>query len=194
MVAILTAGDAYFVCYAATLRTEPFIILGIMVRLFRAVRLPDQAQAGSAARYWTAAGLGLALGATIPLRLLFLLLVSLILIWVVWPRAGAIESAAMAGMVVTGMIPLFTLCNMGRFDHFVPLSANLGIALFSATHPICGVRIVSILPPGKGTYADQIPPGLSGCDEACIDRALLGLRFLAEGHLRYVLLSTSRVP
>jgi hypothetical protein len=98
--------------------------------------------------------------------------------------------------VVLSLILPFTLYNYIRFERFVLLNTNAGFAFYWANHPIYGTHFVPILPYKWGTYQDLIPKELLSLDEAALDQALLGLgiQFVLDDPVRYLLLSISRIP
>lgn len=192
----LTACYAYFVYYAAALMTEPLYMTGILASLYLAVRLADSVDEGQRGKYWLAVGLGLALGATVLLRQIFLVVVPIIALWIAWGRRGALMPIGMSAFILIGMILPFTLYNYLRFDQFVLLNTNAGFAFFWANHPVYGTQFVPILPPEMGSYASLIPVELRALNEAALDRALLrrGIEFVVEDPGRYLQLSLSRIP
>jgi len=198
--AVLTAGYAYFIYYAATLMTEPFYITAILGCLYVAILLGrgrvDTTQRRTANKSgWLAVALGLLMGMAVLLRQLFLVVVPFVLLWVVFAGIGRrIRYAAFALLIVGVLVLPFTYYNASRFHRFVLLNTNAGYAFFWANHPIHGAQFVSILP--SATYVDLIPPELKSLDEAALDQALLrqGLGFVLADPIRYLALSASRVP
>jgi hypothetical protein len=102
----------------------------------------------------------------------------------------------LATTIVILMILPFTVYNYLRFDRFVLLNTNAGFAFFWGNHPIYGTKFIPILPRSMGSYNDLIPPELLKLDEAALDQALLkiGLGFVFQDPVRYLLLSLSRIP
>lgn len=192
----MTAVYTYFIYYAATLMTEPFYIIAILAGLWFAVRLARESQAGIV-RARTALALGVALGGTVLLRQLFLLIVPFVFLWVWWAgmRKG-VGRLALAGVVIALMILPFTLFNYMRFHRFVLLNTNAGYAFYWGNHPIYGAHFVPILTPEMGTYQELIPEELLSLDEAALDQELLrrGVQFVLDDPERYLLLSLSRIP
>lgn len=197
--AAISAVYVYFIYYAATLMTEPFYIVTILLSLWLLLRLSEVETRSSA--IWMSLALGFSLGVTVLLRQLFLLLVPFFLLWLVWAtyrrtkRLPLLPAVIVASIVALFIIP-FTLFNAGRFDTPVLLNTNAGYAFFWANHPVYGTRFVDILPPGSGSYQDMIPEELRHLDEAALERALLqrGIRFVVDDPGRYILLSLSRIP
>jgi 4-amino-4-deoxy-L-arabinose transferase-like glycosyltransferase len=74
---------AYFVYYAATLMTENFYIIGILWVLYIAGELGQAGESPSATRE-KGLLLGLALGATVLLRQVFLLFIPVLFLWLLW--------------------------------------------------------------------------------------------------------------
>lgn len=200
LAAVLTAGYAYFIYYAATLMTEPFYITAILGSLYVALllgRKPADTTRGLNERRSVrlAFGLGLLVGAAVLLRQLFLVVVPFLLLWMTCAVPGRrIRHAALVVGVLGVLILPFSLYNAGRFHRFVLLNTNAGYAFFWANHPIHGVRFQPILP--SSTYVDLIPTELRSLDEAALDQALLrqGVGFVLSDPVRYLALSASRLP
>jgi 4-amino-4-deoxy-L-arabinose transferase-like glycosyltransferase len=203
--AILTAFYAYFIYYSATLMTEPFYILAIMASLLISMRLVGKVsedgenQNGILARenLWMGVWLGLTLGVAVLMRQLFLLVVPFILIWIWWASGKRIWISLFVSvvMIIIMVIP-FTIFNYLQFDRFVLLNTNAGYALFWSNHPIYGTSFVPILTEDLGSYSALIPEDLLSLDEAALDQELLklGIGFILEDPIRYLLLSISRIP
>lgn len=203
--AAITAVYVYFVYYAATLMTEPFYITAILGVFLLTMLLIDRLAnwkpgAPIASILLLAEAFGLALGATVLLRQVFLTLLPFLFLWILWVTRKNLR-AALAGLAVSGLIAAlmvlpFTLYNYIRFNNFVLLNTNAGYAFFYANHPIYGTKFIPILPPGMGSYQDLIPIELRHLDEAALDKALLGrgMQFVFDDPLRYLLLSASRIP
>jgi hypothetical protein len=98
--------------------------------------------------------------------------------------------------VILSLILPFTFYNYARFERFVLLNTNAGFAFYWANHPIYGTHFEPILPYKWGTYQDLIPRELLKLDEAALDQELfrLGIRFVLDDPVRYLLLSLSRIP
>ncbi|MCA9994240.1 MAG: glycosyltransferase family 39 protein [Anaerolineales bacterium] len=194
----LTAVYLYFIYYAAALMTEAFYITGILASLYLLMRL---AKASKEEETRLTLLLGLALGGTILLRQLFLLLVPFLLAWLWWARIqnGRKMSfhmpVAIIALIALLILP-FSLYNTQRFGHFVLLNTNAGYAFFLANHPIYGTHFEPILPPEMGSYQELIPTELRHLDEAALERELMsrGLQFVLADPLRYLQLSLSRIP
>lgn len=198
--AALTAIYAYFAYYSASLMTEPFYFIAVLGSLYLAIELVDRLKAESPAQgivFRWAVALGVALGAAVLLRQVFLLFIPLMLVWV-WLAAGRRKSAIIGvSAVLVGLVILpFTLFNYSRFDRFVLLNTNAGFAFFWANHPIYGTQFQPILPGEMGSYQNLIPGEIRDLDEAAMDQALLrrGIQFVVEDPFRYLQLSVSRVP
>jgi 4-amino-4-deoxy-L-arabinose transferase-like glycosyltransferase len=211
LAATFTAIYVYFIYYAATLMTEPFYITAIMGALLGLLHL-RRAAPGRESR--VALAVGLALGVTVLLRQLFLLLIPFLLLWLAFVRwmdrrSSAREPTDLAVaprapwrviVIITGVVALmivpFTAYNYARFDRFVLLNTNAGFAFFWANHPVYGTRFQAILPPELGSYQDLIPEELRHLDEPALEQTLLarGLAFVAADPVRYTRLSLSRVP
>lgn len=189
--AAITAIYIYFIYYAATLMTESFYIVCILWAFFLAIRIGrGQKQSWS---QWVL--LGLALGLTVLLRQVFLLVIPFIFVWIWYAARPKLALFLIAiGLIVMQILP-WTLRNQAVFDHFVILNTNSGYAFFWGNHPIYGTRFISILPEEMGTYASLIPADLLHLNEAELDSALLTLAIdnIKADPMRYVLLSLSRI-
>lgn len=202
----LTAVYAYFIYYDATLMTEPFYITSVMGALYLAILIAqtsmnktDHVHLRKVIRLSIC--LGLALGAAVLLRQLFLLFVPFLFLWIMWVKRKQNWRLAVIGIFISSAIIVlillpFTLYNFSRFGRFVLLNTNSGYAFFWANHPIYGTHFVPILTPEMGSYQSLIPAELWNLDEAALDQALLkrGLQFVIDDPIRYVLLSISRIP
>jgi 4-amino-4-deoxy-L-arabinose transferase-like glycosyltransferase len=193
--AFLTAVYAYFIYYGGTLMTEPFYITAILGVLSLAIQL---AQPGSN-KWKTSLLLGLALGATVLMRQLFLLFVPFLLLWVFWSSwrsKGGVRLLhyAIPVLVVAAMIAPFTIYNTARFGHFVLLNTNSGYAFFWGNHPYYGSKFIPIL--SEEEYLALLPVDQLYLDEAALDSELLrrGIQFILDDPGRYALLSLSRIP
>ncbi len=193
----ITAVYLYFIYYAAALMTEPFYITAILLSLLLAVRLARSAGEETGRGRILALQLGLALGAAILLRQLFLLMVPLIYLWIWWPaRKRQVVNLLLTTAVIGLMILPATLYNARRFDSFVLLNTNAGFAFFWGNNPIYGYEFQPILNQDETSYGELIPVELRSLDEAALDRELLkrGLQFVVEDPGRYLVLSLSRIP
>ena len=101
-----------------------------------------------------------------------------------------------SGSLIVLIVLPFTIFNYLRFDRFVLLNTNAGYALFWSNHPIYGTQFVPILTDEMGSYLELIPEELLSLDEAALDQELLkiGVGFILEDPLRYLVLSISRIP
>lgn len=195
--AAMTALYGYFVYYSATLMTEPFYLCAILLALYLSVRVMRGWPSGSRQEWLVGLALGLALWAGVLLRQLLLLMVPVVLLWVWWATSWRSTRVIVASVVVVAVMILpFTIYNSTRFDQFVLLNTNAGYAFYWANHPIYGTSFVPILRESMGSYTDLIPTDLRSLDEAALDRALLklGVGFVLQDPIRYILLSISRIP
>ncbi len=196
--AAVTAAYAYFIYYSAALMTEAFYICAILASLLLAVRIRRSARGEMPGR--ASAGdlmlLGLAMGAAVLLRQVFLIVIPFLLLWLWWQHRRDTARVLVPAAVVVLLILPFTLYNLNRFDRFVLLNTNAGYAFFWSNHPIHGTRFMPILPPEAGSYQSLIPRELRDLDEAALDQELLrrGLGFVLDEPGRYLLLSASRIP
>jgi 4-amino-4-deoxy-L-arabinose transferase-like glycosyltransferase len=198
----ITAIYGYFIYYGASLMTEAFYTVAIMLGLYLAILLTDwvrdsERQPGFGQLLKWGVIIGVTLVTTILLRQLFLIFIPFIFIWIWW-RAGkkSISILLVSGLVVFILIIPFTIYNYTRFNRFVLLNTNAGFAFFWGNHPIYGTHFESILPPEMGSYQELIPEELKDLNEAALDQELLkrGIQFVIDDPLRYVLLSISRIP
>ena len=90
---------AYFVYYAATLMTESFYIIGILLVLDIAGQLGQAGQSPPAALQQGLI-LGLALGVTVLLRQVFLLFIPVLFFWLLWRSYHYQTSPSRAGLIV----------------------------------------------------------------------------------------------
>ena len=200
--AALTAIYGYFIYYAASLMTESFYIVAIMVSLYFAILLTDLGAASESKPgvgqiiKWGIA-LGIVLGIAILLRQLFLLFIPFLFIWVLW-KGGKYQfgTLVVSGVVILIIILPFTIFNYIRFNRFVLLNTNAGFAFFWGNHPIYGDHFEPILPDNMGSYQDLIPENIRDLNEAALDQELLirGVQFVLDDPVRYLRLSVSRIP
>jgi hypothetical protein len=212
----LSAVYVYFFYYAGGLLTETFYIIGILWTLDVALRLADTVRRketeGDALKlkWWPWVELGLAIGATVLLRQVFLLFMPFLYLWLWWQvsarqqrspitarfsrmfRWSAIKGLIGAAVIVVLLIVPWTIRNYRVFGTFVPLNTNAGYAFFWGNHPIYGTRFEGILT--KARYGDLIPDELRSLNEAKLDSALLerGIGFIVADPVRFALLSLSR--
>jgi 4-amino-4-deoxy-L-arabinose transferase-like glycosyltransferase len=202
--AAISAVYAYFIYYSASLMTESFYILAILVSLYLAMILSRSDQLENAPRQNTikyAVYLGIALSICALLRQLILLFIPFLLLWVWWCRWQENQKSLIVplgiSVLIIGLIILpVTIFNYSRFTRFVLLNTNAGYAFFWGNHPIYGTQFEPILPPEMGSYQDLIPSELRHLDEAALDQALLkrGFEFISDDPARYIALSFSRIP
>jgi hypothetical protein len=202
----LTTVYIYFIYYGASLMTEPFYITAVMGGLYLTIlfaQTSDYKNDSAPHRKIIKLSifLGLALGAAVLLRQLFLFFIPVLFLWILWVRRKQNWRSTVAGIfissaIVVSMILPFTIYNISRFGRFVLLNTNSGYAFFWANHPIYGAHFLPILPTEMGSYQSLIPDELRNLDEAALDQALLkrGLQFVVDDPTRYMLLSVSRTP
>jgi hypothetical protein len=208
--AALNAIYIYFFYYAGALVTETFYITTILWTFdaaFRIVTVPgDTVHTKPSLNQWLE--FGLAIGLTLLLRQVFLLFLPFLFLWVWWNlpaaeekswfhRAGwsAVKGLSLTTTVMALMILPFTIRNYRAFGTFVLLNTNAGFAFFWGNHPVHGTSFMSILPAGRQSYYDLIPPELLSLNEAQLDRALLerGMAFVFDDPQRIFWLSISRL-
>ncbi len=196
--AAISALYIYFIYYGGSLMTEPFYITAILYSLFIVLQLSEDEDRATEIKHGIL--LGIALGATVLLRQVFLLFIPFLFLWL-WVtrqkrrlRLPILSSVLSLGLVVLFILP-FTLYNHSRFGRYI-LNTNSGFAFYWGNHPIYGTHFMPILPVEMGTYQDLVPAELHSLDEAALDQALLrrGLQFVIDDPKRYLLLSVSRIP
>lgn len=216
LAAAFSAVYVYFVYYAGSLLTEPFYIVGVLwtldctLRLGERYRVHSQEPPSPRSNWGLWLELGLAVGVTVLLRQLYLLIVPFLLLWLWWSclpsRRWSVRTqwrvrymplaagSTLALAIVAALILPWTVRNYRAFDTFVPLNTNSGYAFFWGNHPIYGTHFVGILPADGPSYYNLIPPELLHLNEAELDKALLqrGLAFVRDDPGRYLLLSLSR--
>ena len=188
----ITAVYIYFIYYAATLMTESFYIICILWSF----AIVMQIQRSEKQTWYLWLLFGLALGLTVLLRQVFLLVIPLTFIWLWYAaRPKLYYFLVPVGIVILLILP-WTIRNQIVFDQFVILNTNSGYAFFWGNHPIYGVKFISILPAELGTYASLIPSDLLHLNEAELDSALLKIAIddIKADPVRYFWLSLSRIP
>jgi 4-amino-4-deoxy-L-arabinose transferase-like glycosyltransferase len=102
-----TAVYTYFIYYAATLMTEPFYIVTILLSLLFAVLYVEQGRASKPEHkkdlLWGVL-LGLSLGATILFRQIFLLFLPFLFVWVWWARRHQAGRAPFLPLVISAAL------------------------------------------------------------------------------------------
>jgi hypothetical protein len=202
----LSAVYLYFVFYSGALVTESLYLVAILwvLDLVTAIAYQGEPERDPRAiRTWVL--LGLACGASVLLRQVFLLMVPLVLVWLVWQLArtkaqglGLSALTARAGivlLVIGGCTLPWTVRNYIVFGEIVPLNTNAGFAFFWGNHPIHGTNFIPILPDDPNVnYGTLIPRELRTLNEAQLDQALLirGWGFVRDEPWRYARLSISR--
>jgi len=210
--AVLSAIYIYFFYYGGSLLTESFYIVGILWSLDVAMRIvEDSHQAADIEdrkpNKWLWIQLGLAIGVTVLLRQLFLMFLPFLFLWIWWNvtrptgslqiNGRELHKTALFGLlistlVIVMMIIPWTIRNYRAFNMFVPLNTNAGFAFYWGNHPIHGTDFIPIIT--TEGYQDLIPKELLPLSEAEIDRDLLklGIGFIIEDPVRFILLSISR--
>ncbi|MBK7896864.1 MAG: glycosyltransferase family 39 protein [Candidatus Promineifilaceae bacterium] len=192
MAAGITAVYVYLFYYAAALITESFYISTIMASFLLAFRIRQT----NSTRWADWLLLGLALGATVLLRQLFLLFVPFLLLWLWWAARPRPWRLLLPLIIIGVMVAPFTLRNSQAFGRFVLLNTNSGYAFFWGNHPRYGTQFIPIL--GNGEYIEMIPPELltQGLNEAELESELLslGVGYVFDDFGRYLQLSLSRIP
>ncbi len=188
----ITAVYIYFIYYAATLMTESFYIICILWSIAIAIQI--QQTENRTRSQWLL--FGIALGLTILLRQVFLLVVPFIFLWLWYAARPKLYYFLIPVGIILMMILPWTIRNQIVFDHFVILNTNSGYAFFWGNHPIYGTEFISILPEEMGTYASLIPSELLHLNEAELDSALLDIAIdnIKSDPVRIFWLSLSRIP
>jgi hypothetical protein len=194
LAAAITAVYGYFVLYAATLMTETFYIGTLLWSLTVGLSVGKRLRDGCSVTLSLALQLGLGLGLAALLRQSVLPWTAILSLWLLWQaRAGkrwrpVVGTLAVTGLVVLACILPWTVRNYRVYGQFLLLNSNAGYAMYSAQHPMHGTSF-------REFEAAPLPAGGWGRPEAELDRDLmrLGVQFVVEDPLRYVLLSLSRV-
>jgi hypothetical protein len=186
--ALLAAGYAYFILYAATLMTETFYMIALLLTLECALTLAERPSA------WGGVTLGLALGLSTLLRQSILPWAAVMFVWLLW--VGHCQSAlrrmfgalVLCSAVLSAMILPFAIRNYRVYGTFLLLNSNAGYAMYSAQHPMHGTSFQEFA-------AAPVPDELMGLNEAQLDRELMrrGIGFVLAEPGRYLLLCLSRV-
>jgi hypothetical protein len=196
----------YFVYYSAGLLTESFYIVMVLwtidLTLSIAAALKTSPAPTGLMQRWLL--LGIAIGSAVLLRQLFLILVPFLFMWIawaVWTAATPIKpkwlTLLQGGVCVAGVVVMFiapwTFLNYQNFHKFVMLNTNAGFAFFWANHPSYGTHFVDLLT--DDAYFKMIPHELYSLDEPGLSSALfqLGLGYVLDDPVRYILLSLSRI-
>ena len=106
--AAISAVYIYFIYYAATLMTEPFYIVTILLSLWLLLRL-SEAESSSKARRLSLA-LGLSLGITVLFRQLFLLLIPFFLLWLAWATFRRFRQIPLVPVAIVGELWPYSSC------------------------------------------------------------------------------------
>ncbi|MFN2236499.1 MAG: ArnT family glycosyltransferase [Anaerolineales bacterium] len=210
--AVLSAIYIYFFYYGGSLLTESFYIVGILWSLDLAMRIVEESHQsleskGSKSSKWLWIQLGLAIGVTVLLRQVFLLFLPFLFLWIWWnitrpsgehqENSWGLHKTAVIGLLISTLVMVmmiipWTIRNYRAFNMFVPLNTNAGFAFYWGNHPIHGTNFIPIIT--TEGYQDLIPKELLPLSEAEIDRDLLklGLGFIKDDPVRFILLSISR--
>lgn len=194
-IGLLAAGISaiyiYFFYYAAALMTETFFFLAVLGVLNLSIDLVEKPG------WWKAITLGFMIGCVVLLRQLFMLFLPFLVIWIFIAGRKLLRVKYLIAIIVVPVLMIlpWTIRNYFAFHQFVLLNTNAGYAFFWANHPIQGTNFFAILPPEYPSYKELIPPNLLALDEASLDKALLklGLGFVLDDPIRYVLLSINRM-
>ncbi len=193
LAAALAALYAYFILYAATLMTETFFIVALLWSLEVSLRLGAHLREGSRVPWPLALQLGLSLGIAALLRQSILPWVPVLFLWLLWQArhgkrwGAAVRSLALASLVLAACILPWTVRNWRVYGQFLLLNSNTGYAMYSAQHPMHGTNFQEFA-------AAPLPEGWGGRPEPVLDRDLmrLGIQFILDDPVRYLLLSLSR--
>jgi len=205
LAALFAAVYGYFVYYAGTLMTESFYILAILwvLDIATGTACPGPGEAAPSRPAWVR--LGIAAGAAVLLRQVFLFFTPFLAGWLFYALRGRdprrrppVRTLVMGGatmfLVIGLMVLPWTIRNYSAFGRFVLLNTNAGFAFFWGNHPIHGTDFIPILRETDPSYGSLIPRELRHLDEAALDRELLrmGIGFVTQDPARYALLSLSR--
>lgn len=192
--AAIAAAYGYFVLYAATLMTETFYIVTLLWSLEVALEIVSRVQEDEALSFPLLVRAGLSLGVAALLRQSILPWVPVLFVYSLWValRHHRLMTTVYALAVIGGLLLLcilpWTYRNYRAYGSFLLLNSNTGYAMYSGQHPMHGTRF-------REFDAAPLPDGLSGGNEAEMDRELmrLGIQFMLDEPVRYLRLSLSRV-
>jgi hypothetical protein len=183
----------YYVLYAATLMTETFYIVTTLWTLETGLRIVHLLRDEKAVPLLLGVEMGLGLGLATLLRQSILPWVPVLYLYLLWQgwqhRAlwSTCRTLFVGGLLVVALVAPFTVRNYVVYGDFLLLNSNAGYAMYSAQHPMHGTRF-------REFDAAPLPVDLPQINEVQMDRALMGLgiRFVLEDPVRYLLLSLSR--
>jgi 4-amino-4-deoxy-L-arabinose transferase-like glycosyltransferase len=200
--AMISALYVYFVYYGGALMTETFFILAVLWVLDLSTKIIEAGGAVSP-REWML--LGLAVGAAVLLRQVFLLFAPFLLGWLIWhARQQGPEVRYRFQRSVTGVLLVaatlaclvlpWTVRNYLAFGRFALLNSSAGFAFFWANHPIHQAEFIPILLGTGPSYGELIPRSIGELNEVALDQELLhrGFHFVQKDPIRYLQLSASR--
>ncbi|MBN1875710.1 MAG: hypothetical protein JXA33_15910 [Anaerolineae bacterium] len=196
--ALVTAGYAFFILYAARLMTEALYIVTLLWSFERALKLSEDFAAGRPG-WGTALGLGVSLGLTTLFRQAILPWAPVLFLWLLWrawrgDRRGFtrlhLPALVLAGVTLLAFILPWTYRNYRVYGDFLLLNSNTGYAMYSAQHPMHGISFQAF---EAAPLPDELRVQMS--TEAEWDRALMsrGIAFVLEEPGRYLRLSLSRI-
>jgi 4-amino-4-deoxy-L-arabinose transferase-like glycosyltransferase len=199
---LLTAIYGYFIYYAGALMTEAFFMVAVLWVMDIATVLASRDLEANTKTQFTWIRLGIAIGAAVLLRQVFLLFTPILIAWLIYvlrrearerKRRGLFTGILTACLVMSLMILPWTIRNYIAFKGFVLLNTNAGFAFFWGNHPIHGTEFIPVFSE-NASYRTLIPEELRRLNEASLDKKLLqeGLRFVSQDPQRYFRLSLSR--
>jgi uncharacterized membrane protein YqjE len=173
--------------------TETFYISILLWSLEVGLRIGNYLQDGKETPITLTFQLGLSLGLAALLRQSILPWVLVLFLWLLWQAwrgrrlVAAARMLAIAGLVLVACILPWTYRNYRVYGQFLLLNSNAGYAMYSAQHPMHGTDF-------REFDAAPLPEGWWGRPEPELDRDLmrLGIQFILDDPVRYLLLSLSR--
>jgi hypothetical protein len=214
----ITAFYSYFIFYSATLMTESFFIIGILL-LFQisiGFSMEGAAELLSSRKVWYLKwiALGGTLGICALLRQHIILFAPVLVAWIAWtfltrPMKESDADSSVGNrlavkrlsvgiilclLVFCTMIFPWTLRNYLRFEEFVLLNTNAGFAIFWGNHPIHGTDFIPILPETGPSYQELVPSDWQSLNEAALEKKLFrrGISFIIDDPVRFAWLCLGR--
>ena len=184
LAAALTTVYGYFIFFNATLMTQTFYIIAVLVVIDRALALAEN----STRRSWVLLGIAIGIGALF--RQTLLIFAPLLLASIVLARRAQLRwRDVLISIAVIGMFILpWTIYNYIMFHDFLLLNSNGGYWFYSSNHPAQGTHF-------NQNFVAPLPTELRDLSEPALDRALYreGLGFIIADPARFIQLSSSRV-
>lgn len=188
--AALTAVYAYLIFFNATLMTQTFYILALLIALDIAMELTQNPKA---ARIWKWVMLGAALGAAALLRQSILIFAPLLFGWLAVANHSQRDSRqtilgiSISLAIMAACILPWTARNYFVYHDFLLLNSNAGYWFYSSNHPDQGTNF-------DPNFVAPVPEKLKHLAEPALDRALFqdAFGFIAADPARFMELTLNR--